>query len=69
MGLIDSLAASQAKSPEHERLLRSQAAALGAMRAILTAEHHVAFDRIARVWLREQLRQGSRVAVPGVVLP
>jgi imidazolonepropionase-like amidohydrolase len=65
--LTDSLAASPAKSAEYERLLRSQAAALGAMRASLTPEQHIMFDRIARVWLREQARQGHAVTVPGVI--
>jgi hypothetical protein len=41
---------------------------LGAIRAVLTPEQHVTFDPIARVWLREQARQGYRVTVPGIPL-
>ena len=65
----DSLAAAPAKSSESARLLQRQAEALGAMRALLQPEGQETFDlNIARVWLREQRRQGYRVAIPGVAL-
>ena len=45
-------------------------AALGAMRALLAPEGpQEKFDLgIARVWLREQRRQGYRVSIAGVAL-
>jgi imidazolonepropionase-like amidohydrolase len=68
--LTDSLTAAKASGPAgastYQRLLREQADKLGAMRAILPPAHQAAFDPHARVWLREQTRQGYRVAIPGV---
>jgi imidazolonepropionase-like amidohydrolase len=64
--LTDSLAVVQPKSAEHERMLRVLVEELGAMRALLTPEQHVAFDPAVRVWLREQARQGHPLVVPGV---
>jgi imidazolonepropionase-like amidohydrolase len=65
--LTDSLEVAKPKSSEYERVLRLLADELGAMHAILTPELQETFDPIARVWLREQARQGYRVAVPGVI--
>jgi hypothetical protein len=42
-------------------------AELGAMRTILAPEQREAFDIQLRVWLREQVRQGYSVAIPGVL--
>jgi imidazolonepropionase-like amidohydrolase len=69
--LTDSL--ERAKSPGQvekravERLVRLLAAELGVMRALLTPEQHVTFDPVARVWSREQARQGYPVVIPGVM--
>jgi hypothetical protein len=49
-------------------VLRLLANELGAIRATLTPEQHVVFDSEARVWLREQARQGYRVMAPGIAL-
>jgi hypothetical protein len=68
MVLLDSLALTRPRGgAEHERVLRLFAAELGALRAIISPEQqHAQLDPAARVWLREQARQGYRVAVPGV---
>jgi hypothetical protein len=42
------------------------AAELGVLRAGLTPLQQERFDPRVRVWLREQLRQGYQVAIPGV---
>jgi imidazolonepropionase-like amidohydrolase len=81
--LADSLArAAAASAPagdgERQRLARRLAEELGALRALLTpkpgervyfdpAAPRDLFDPAARVWLREQARQGVRVTIPGVV--
>jgi imidazolonepropionase-like amidohydrolase len=41
-------------------------AALGVMRTRLTPEEHEFFDPFARMWLREQARQGRPGTIPGV---
>ena len=65
--LTDSLeVAKSAGTGTYKRVLQLLTAELGAIRTILTSEQHVAFDPKARVWLREQARQGYAVAVPGV---
>jgi imidazolonepropionase-like amidohydrolase len=65
--LVDSLAAvSPAAKDSYERLRRRVADELGALRAGLTPAQQVRFDAIARVWLREQARQGYKVTVPDV---
>jgi imidazolonepropionase-like amidohydrolase len=65
--LADSL---QAVAPSDtvlsERLRQRLTAELVVMRAHLTSEQHEVFDPFARVWLREQARQGARVTIPGV---
>jgi imidazolonepropionase-like amidohydrolase len=50
----------------YERVLRQFATELGALRVTLGPKLHAMFDPQARVWLREQARQGYQVAVPGV---
>ena len=52
---------------EHARLRRRLAEELEAMRALLVLPEQLeAFDPIARIWLREQARQGHSMTVPGV---
>jgi hypothetical protein len=50
----------------YEDVLRRQAEEFGAIRAILTSEQHEAFDQVARVWLREQVRKGYSMTIPGI---
>jgi hypothetical protein len=66
--LMDSLERTKPQGGKrHERVLRLFAAELGALRAILPSEQQRTWlDPSARVWLREQARQGYRVAIPGV---
>jgi hypothetical protein len=64
--LADSLELAASTPVEGERLRQRIAEELGAMRGLVLPEKHVAFDPIARVWLREQARRGSRVSIPGV---
>jgi hypothetical protein len=68
--LADSLLARAPAAPapdgERQRLRERMAEQFGAMRTILTPEQRESFDPVARVWLREQARQGARVAIPGV---
>jgi imidazolonepropionase-like amidohydrolase len=65
--LTDSLGASKpAEKSSYERLLRLAADALGAMHAVLTPEQREAFEPLARLWVRGQLRKGYPVAVPGI---
>jgi imidazolonepropionase-like amidohydrolase len=67
--LAHSLAVAVSLPSERKRVLRRQAEELGAMRAVLTTpEQRETFDVAARVWLREQARQGYRVMVPGITL-
>jgi imidazolonepropionase-like amidohydrolase len=69
--LNDSLAL--AGRGERARLAGRVAEELGALRATLPAEdgggdlRRDIFDPAARVWLREQARQGTRVTIPGVM--
>jgi hypothetical protein len=73
-GLVDSLARASSAAPagagagdgQSQRLREQVAAQLGALRALLPPERQDVFDPAARVWLREQARQGARVAIAGV---
>jgi hypothetical protein len=67
MALADSFVSSS-RPAEQERVGRRIAEELGAVRAMLTADQQVAFDVQARVWLREQLRQGRTVSIPGLAM-
>jgi hypothetical protein len=65
--LLDSLGPRpQGRDASYEHVLRSLADELGAMRGILTPAQRETFDPQARVWMREQARQGYPVTVPGV---
>jgi imidazolonepropionase-like amidohydrolase len=52
-----------------EGLRQRLTAGLGVMRAALKPEQHEFFDPLARIWLREQARQGYPVAIPGAPTP
>jgi hypothetical protein len=64
--LTDSLAPGARAGAERQRMLQLVAAQLGAVRAALPPEQRELWDAMARVWLREHARQGSRVTIAGV---
>jgi hypothetical protein len=70
--LTDSLAAMKMGGQSEVRMTQSVvvllARELEVIRALIPSERYVAFDPLARVWLREQARQGHRVEVSGVML-